>query len=320
MTIVSKGYEGTIAPNVPWAQMNQAYGHEYVASHYDAGRVSIVPGGTRTVRVNAGPVVNGLQTGIGGHGVFDAITASEDIAITASLPSTGQVKWYLIVARRTWQTTQATSFVAITGTASEALPSRNTTPGTIDDQPLALVQITGGQTVPTAVRDLRPLSRNGVYVVDPAARDLVMSYFNQVGYRLVVGTQEFTRVASSDGTVSWSPRESLANVTVFGDGWEATPGASNVPRVRRVGNQVFLYGSVRKRPTGSGSGSNLLSIPAGFIPSTTATRPIGTTVLSNAQFTGLFLTGAVVSSAAGYGTFNPTAGVAVPLVCSWWLD
>lgn len=320
MTIVSRGYEGSIVANGPWAEMNQVYGHEYVASHYDAGRVSIVTSGTRTVRVNVGPVVKGLRTGIGGHGVFDAITVAEDITITDALPATGQVKWYLVAARRTWQTAQSTSVVVVTGTAAEALPTRMTTPGTIDDQPLALVQITGGQTVPTAIRDLRPVSRNGAYVVDPAARDLVMAYFNQVGYRLIAGTDEYTRVVSPDGTASWSPRESLANVTAFGDGWEATPGAANTPRVRRVGNQVFLYGSVRRKRAGSDSGANLLSIPAGFTPSTTATRAIGTTVLSNAQFSELFLSGAVVSSAAGYGSFSPAVGVAVPLACSWWLD
>lgn len=262
MTIVSRGYEGSIVANGPWAEMNQVYGHEYVASHYDAGRVSIVTSGTRTVRVNVGPVVKGLRTGIGGHGVFDAITVAEDITITDALPATGQVKWYLVAARRTWQTAQSTSVVVVTGTAAEALPTRMTTPGTIDDQPLALVQITGGQTVPTAIRDLRPVSRNGVYVVDPVSRDLVMAYFNQVGYQLRVGSTTWTRTVT-DGSETWSPSESAGLPLAVGAGYGTFEGA---PSVTVAFNRAFATGGVSRTAAGgafsAGVPFDIVTLPA----------------------------------------------------------
>lgn len=249
MTIVSRGYEGQIMPNVEWAEWQQAAGHEYVASHYDAGRVTIVTSGTRTVRVNVGPTVDGLRTGIGGHGVFDAITAAQDITITDSLPGTGQSKWYLIAARRTWQTTQATTLVAITGTSTQAIPAaRQKTPGTVDDQPLALVQITNGSTLPTAVIDLRPVSRqHGDYVVkEAAARDLVMSYMNKVGYRLRIGTSEFVRALDSSGIEVWRQVDGAANAYSWRRGATDTfgpAGPGGVPGYWPIGTLSLPAGS-----------------------------------------------------------------------------
>lgn len=207
MTIVSRGYEGQIMPNLPWAEWQQCAGHEYVASHYDAGRVTVVTSTPLTVRVNAGPVVRGLRAGIGGHGVYDIITVAEDITISNALPGAGQSKWYTIAARRTWQTTQATTLVALTGTAAEAIAAgRQQTPGTVDEQPLALVQVTNGTSglAITAVRDLRPVSQGGEYVIDPASRDVVMSYFNKPGYRLRVGDTAYVRTIIG-GIEAWQP-------------------------------------------------------------------------------------------------------------------
>lgn len=215
MTIVSRGYEGQIMPNVEWAEWQEAAGHEYMASSFDGGRVTTVTSGTRTVRVNVG--------NIGGHGILDKITVAQDITITDALPGVGQSKWYLIAARRTWQTVQATTLVAITGTATQAIPTRNTTPGTIDDQPLALVQITNGSTLPTAVVDLRPVSRQqGDYViVEPAARDLVMSYMNKVGYRLTVDGVEWVR-RTSGGSLVWSRSGQVGNTENASSGTSGT--------------------------------------------------------------------------------------------------
>ena len=272
MTIVSRGYEGQIMPNVEWAEWQQGAGHEYVASHYDAGRVTVVTSTPLTVRVNPGPTVDGLRTGIGGGGVYDIITAPEDITITDALPGAGQSKWYTTVAHRTWQTTQATTFTMLTGTSTPAIAaSRQKTPGEVDDQPLALVQVTNGTSglSITAVIDLRPVSRQqGEYIIaKPGARDLVMSYMNKVGYTLRVGGVEWGRVLSSGAPV-WTPvggatprvNVSLEPLVVHYPGRELA--------CYRVGDEVVLAGGVVT--TGAGDFSPSLfkvgQLPAGSTP------------------------------------------------------
>lgn len=248
MTIVSRGYEGQIMPNVEWAEWQQGAGHEYVASHYDAGRVTVVTSTPLTVRVNVGPTVDGLRTGIGGGGVYDIITAPEDITITDALPGAGQSKWYTTVAHRTWQTTQATTFAMLTGTSTQAIAaSRQKSPGTVDDQPLALVQVTNGSSglAITAVIDLRPISRQqGDYIVaEPGARDLVMSYMDKVGYKLRIGTDEWVRTIVS-GSAAWTGGQTTANIPLNGSLYRAAGAPFGTPTVRSEGNRVWLEGAI----------------------------------------------------------------------------
>lgn len=314
MTIVSRGYEGQIMPNVEWAEWQQGAGHEYVASHYDAGRVTVVTSTPLMVRVNVGPTVDGLRAGIGGHGVYDIITAAEDITISAALPGAGQSKWYTIVARRTWQTTQATTFAALTGTATQAIAaSRQKTPGTVDEQPLALVQVTNGTSglSITAVIDLRPVSRQqgGYVVAETAARDLVMSYMNKVGYRLRVGSAVWERTIAS-GVASWvlaansSPWSSAG--IIYGSGFLPYTGSSWPGVVYSVVNGIcYVTGAIKRGVDATGSwtaGEIPLNIPEGF-------RPTVKTSGVNAQ---IDTSGQVYLSRAGSGALDINLSYPLP--------
>ncbi len=160
----SVGYEGTVDER-GWARLSFHFGRTYGFGGQNHWRVQPVPGVDRTVRVTAG---SGY-----GRGVLD--TASDtDIQLP---PVASGSRWDTIVARRDWQPRPGTTtFEYVTGGTSQALAGglNTTTPGVIDDQPLALVQITAGQTAPTAVVDLR----EGVWHNLPLASGIAVGPFS----------------------------------------------------------------------------------------------------------------------------------------------
>ncbi|MDF2916000.1 MAG: hypothetical protein K0S70_217 [Microbacterium sp.] len=129
---------------------------------------------------------------------------------------------------------------------------------------------------------------------------------------------------STDGT-NWRTlgSDSGANVTSFGTGWSST-GSGHVPRVRRDGNQVFLYGAVTL--AAGGAFTNILTVPADYRPPTASTRFIGVSPLDPAGGTpGIRVltmgTGGVVSSPSSYGIpGSMNVGGVLPLIASWWMD
>lgn len=190
MAITSRGYTGAVN-SVHWAAMAGSLGFDYVAKGVGDWKVTAVSGGTRTVRVAPGFIAGG--------GVLDENTAP----INLSLPNvTTGSKWFMIVAKRTWQTTNATTVAVIDGTAVKQLPARDTGFGDEDDQPLALVRIAAGQTVPAEVVDLRAVgNNNGVMVgFDP----LVLEYLDTVGTVVRIGDTDWTRSLTLAGVPVWS--------------------------------------------------------------------------------------------------------------------
>lgn len=123
-----------------------------------------------------------------------------------------------------------------------------------------------------------------------------------------------------NGTI-WQPVgvESSADVATFGAGWTATNTAAHKPRLRRVGNQVFLYGAVT-----AGAGvtiTNVLTVPAEFQPPGTGTRFIGVGISSAGSGFQFALTAGVVSIPSGYYTSSALAAPnVVPLNGTWWMD
>jgi hypothetical protein len=77
-----------------------------------------------------------------------------DSAVFDDVTTSGQTRWDAIVLRRNW-TSSTASYVIVKGTAAasapQILPTLNDDPGVLHDQPLALVQITNGQPIPTQV-------------------------------------------------------------------------------------------------------------------------------------------------------------------------
>lgn len=110
----------------------------------------------------------------------------------------------------------------------------------------------------------------------------------------------------------------LADITTFGTGYVGLTGAHQ-PRVRRVGQQVFGYGAVQT--TSGFTYGNILTVPPGFLPTSTDTRFIGCGVTSSGSVFELYMAAGVVQTAASYVTSAWSAtGMTIPFVASWWLD
>jgi hypothetical protein len=162
-------------------------------------KVTAVSGQDRTVSIAAG---RGL-----GHGVTDKTVANDTIQLDTIV--TGS-RWDMIACRRDWTPTAGESaFVKVNGGATATIPGgRQATPGNIDDQPIALVQVTAGQTQPTAIIDLRTWVGDGGGLV--ANHDLVRSFLNTAGTRININGVDWLRRVGVNDTNEWvqlSPSE-----------------------------------------------------------------------------------------------------------------
>lgn len=212
MAITTQGYDGAAfeIDEVGWAQIAGFYGAEYAvaglngAPDENAGRVTTVTSADRTVAV--APAV------FYGHGVLDR----SDSTVNVQLPAVaaGTARWFLVAVRRNWQT-NSTTVAALTATQVQPVipPQRLNTPGVEDDQPLALVQVTAGQSIPTAVVDLRCWAGNAGVV---GASDGVRSYLTRLGTQLMVGAKMWTRLLSNTGSPVWASHEHSASEVATG--------------------------------------------------------------------------------------------------------
>lgn len=188
MTIQSWGYAGTAGPNDVWANLQWVFGCQYTVRYATDAVVEPVVGGTRQVQVGTGM--------IGGWGILDQITDAETVQLD---PVVSGIHYWLVVARRTWQTTQETSIAVIdcSTTLPSAMPStRNAQPGTIDDQPLALVSIAAGDTDPKIVYDLRAFGGPDSYSMsaDLAGKPNWFAHMARQGVQIRCGNTTYTRV------------------------------------------------------------------------------------------------------------------------------
>lgn len=170
-------------------------------------KVTAVAGQDRTVSIAAG---RGF-----GHGVTDKTVANDTIQLDSVASGS---RWDLIACRRDWNPTAGISaFVKVNGGASATIPGgRNATPGNIDDQPLALVQVTAGQTQPTDIIDLRTWAGDGGGLV--ANHDLVRSYLNTVGTRLNINGIDWLRRVGANDTPEWVKLGEAGKTTLYGVG------------------------------------------------------------------------------------------------------
>lgn len=196
VTFTSNGYDTTTAnpyTEFAWADAHPSIGlAKYgVRSPLD-WKVTAVAGADRTVSISAG---KGF-----GHGVTDATAANDTIQLDTI--SSGS-RWDLIAVRRDWTPTAGESrFVKVNGGATAVIPGgRMVGPGNIDDQPIALVQVTAGQTQPTSIIDLRTWAGDGGGLV--ANHDLVRSFLNSPGTRIVIDGADWLRRAGANDTPEW---------------------------------------------------------------------------------------------------------------------
>jgi len=240
MAITSIGYDGSVDETAWTRLMGRAAGTAYGVL------------GPNDLKVTAHPTLaRGVVIGTGhgwGHGVYDI---SDATATLQGADITTGIRWDMVVARRNWTGVGgATTFVLITGTSTKTLVSRNTTPGTMDDQPLALVQFSGGTTAPTAIVDLRVWAGNGgLYATDLMARD----YNTQIGSRLLINGEDWVSVVVN-GLQTWQRQTAMQTVQLFGAGTSLLGGvapavASSSFYVQAGTNVAFSDGSGYARVT-----------------------------------------------------------------------
>lgn len=260
MTITSVGYAGTITDS-NWRRIAvSAVGSLYGVDDYTSFRVTAGPG-DRALSIAPG--------GAFGLGVRD--TSDAAVVVNGGTVASGS-RWDLVVLRRNWGA-KTTTPVIIAGTANRALPARNTGFDALNDQPLALVRFSAGQTVVQEIIDLRCIPGDGGVV---AFHDLARSYLDRVGTVVRIGDLVWTRTINATGSPVWVSSDlgdSGWSDVPYGVGW-AAPNAELQLRVRRLAGMVELRGAAKR--TGNEASVSLLgTVPSTFAPSTLT--PLGAT-------------------------------------------
>lgn len=202
MAIISAGYDGSV-DEVQFARMLSKVGaSEYGVDKAGDFQVTAVSGQDRTVSVAPG-IAWGLS-------VLD--TSDANVTVQLDTISSGS-RWDMVVLRRDWQPPGGnTSVAVIKGGSSMVLPNRNWgNIGVLDDQPLALVQVTAGKTQPTQIIDLRCWARNGGIT---ARHDLARSYLGVLGTVVEINGIVWLHRVGGNGTAEW-----VDLATVNDTGW-----------------------------------------------------------------------------------------------------
>ena len=199
--VESVGYGGTV--DYPDYGRGVVSGSRYTLDRGNPLRPTrVTSGADRSVRLAPGTAQ--------GYGIRDTCTET-NIQLE---PVSSGVRWDEIVLRRDWSAEES-SFAVIQGGSNRALPVREQEPGILDDQPIALVQITAGQQYPTDLVDLRCWAGDGGLV---AVDSLALAYLDDPGTRVSIGDTTYTRVVSPSGATSWDvkgpPRDT---------GWISSP-------------------------------------------------------------------------------------------------
>lgn len=261
MTISSKGYAGPVTSD-DWAVLARSLGKRYWVEHSSSAQPVVNGSSARTVTINTGFV--------GGYGVIDEITAAEDVQINADLPTTGNTKWFLIALRRDWGAGES-ELVVIPGTGSMSIPVRQQSPGTgQDDQPLALVQITGGNNNPTALVDLRAWGGEGGAIMQVGWNSgTFRQYINWQGALVRWRNEVWCYLQGAPGngeTGSWqvisNQEQKLSGQNAFASsatGWGVTGSGSRMYRKGKMRVFTFRVNRVNGQPIESDSRGSITS-------------------------------------------------------------
>lgn len=243
MAITSIGYDGSV-DEFNWALLAPVLGHRYGVIGAADWRVSAVPNVDRAVSVNVGV---GFALGVRDDSTTAVTIGPFDVAV-------GTPRWDMVVARRNW-TTNTTTFDKIKGGGAATLPTYKAySPGSpIDEQPLALVQITPGIQTPTAIRDLRIWQRNG----GAFARDeLVKDYLPHAGGQIRIGDDLWTATTADGLSVAQWSKSSAFTMPLLGAG---APLTGTIP----ANPQFFAQAGTVVQPIG-GDGYARLIFPRPF--------------------------------------------------------
>lgn len=207
MAITSVGYGGTIN-EVQMATTAGFFAAEYGVLGANAWKVSAAAGMDRGVAIAPGT----------GYGHFVTVTSDTQVVLQGAPVSSGS-RWDTVVMRRDWQPPAGESaFVLVQGSTSQTIAAgRLNAPGVEDDQPIALVRFTAGQTAPTQIVDLRCWSGNAGLI---AASTDALAYLDRLGSRVRVGGDHWSRVIDGQGSPAWvrEPGAALVRQLVGLDG------------------------------------------------------------------------------------------------------
>lgn len=159
MAIMSYGYGDTQIDEAVWARIAPALGADYAVLGASDLAVRAVDGQAGVVAVAPGWAI--------AHGVLVYLTI--ETALTLQMPGSGS-SWWCVCLRRNWSPAPGgeSTLVAIQSTGPTVPVTRAANPGTVDEQPLALVQLTAGRTAPSAVISTRRWPKKVAYVDSPA--------------------------------------------------------------------------------------------------------------------------------------------------------
>jgi hypothetical protein len=216
MAYISVGYDG-IVNEVQWAEMVKKVGNcDYGVLGVGDWKVTAVTGADRTVSI---------ATGKGwGHGVYDEITSN--VTLQLDSVSSGS-RWDLIAVRRNWNGTGgATTVVKINGSATKEIPgNRAKGPGTVDEQPIALVRVQSGSTTIQEIVDLRCWSGNGgTFAMDL----LALTYLDSVASTVTINSETWSRQIGAGSAITWIKAIDMGKIPLFGVGAPA-PGNAAAP-------------------------------------------------------------------------------------------
>lgn len=202
MAITSIGYGGPVSETqIPtWARA--LGGLDYGVRDPGSWKVTAAGSGARTVQVAGG--------GGTGRGITDASTGGEVVQLAN--PAAGS-RWYVVCARRDTQgpggattfgyvgDSDPSSAGAVDPTAAiNARKTFETTAGTIDEQPLALVRVTRDNPTVQAPIDVRCWQANGGAV---GASDYVRGYLNRPGTMLLIDNALWVLRVTPAGAAAW---------------------------------------------------------------------------------------------------------------------
>lgn len=215
VAFISYGYDtapGEGLGELTWQEMHPQIGlATYGVRSINDWKVSAVSGADRTVSIAAG---RGF-----GLGVIDKTVANDTIQLD---PIASGSRWDLVACRRDPTPTGGEStFVKVNGGATMVIPGGRLSGPGIHDQPLALVQVTAGQSQPTGIIDLRTWVGDGGGLY--ADEDLVLSFMNTLGTRIRVGATDWVRMIGLNDLPEWRIAD-MAN-TYFPNvvtNWETT--------------------------------------------------------------------------------------------------
>lgn len=186
--ITSTGYEGTV-DYAEWARLTSHMGAQY----------GVVGKDSFAVAAGVGDRVLSVQPGsVAGQGILDV---SDTVESLTGAPVASGNRWDLVVLRRDWGTMSST-LVLVQGGATASIPARSTNPGVQDDQPLALVRFSAGQTAAQEVIDLRVWHGDGGLA---ARHPLVRDYLDRIGSRIWINGITWVIGFDASGQPGWVP-------------------------------------------------------------------------------------------------------------------